>query len=107
LRVRLAAHRLGHGGARPISTDGIPGGSKAQAYSAVTLPAVTANAGVWHPVGQAINSAALTATIGLGCYQNVRGIYVLPPGGVFSMATLGSTAAGGAQLTVTWEEFQP
>lgn len=96
----------GTAAAGPLSTDGLPGGSRAQAYSAVTLPAQTANAGLWHPVGQAINSAALTATIGLGTYANVRGIYRLPPGGVFSMATLGSTAAGAAQLFATWEEEQ-
>jgi len=83
------------------SSDGVPGGSRAAVASAVTI--VAAN-GVWHPVGPSVNSAALTATIGLGAWQNVRGLYYLPPGGIFSLATLGSTAAGACQLSIHWEE---
>lgn len=88
----------------PLSTDGIYGGSRAVCASAVTLSAATAAGGIWQPVGPGLNSAALTATIGLGSYVNVRGIYVLPPGGQLSLATLGSTAAGAAQLFINWEE---
>lgn len=82
-------------------TDGISGGSNASVFSAVTIVATN---GVWHPVGMAINSAALTATIGLGTWTNVRGLYYLPPGRLLSLATLGSTAAGASQIGVTWEE---
>lgn len=83
------------------STDGIPGGSRAMVASAVTI---VAGNGVWHPVGPAFNTAALTATIGAGLYQNVRGIYYLPPGAILSLATLGSTTGGAMQLGATWEE---
>lgn len=83
------------------ATDGNPGPTNASVFSAVTIVAAT---GLWHPVGPAFNTAALTATIGAGVWQNVRGLYTLPPGRLFSLATLGSTAAGASQLCVTWEE---
>src|SRR3990167_442272 len=76
-------------------TDGIVGGTYASVFSGVPSVAAT---GVWHPVGPSVNTAALTATIGAGAYQNVRGLYYLPPGRLFSLATLGSTAAGAAQI---------
>lgn len=85
----------------PKSTDGLPSTSRAGVASAVTI--VNAN-GLWHPVGPAFNTAALTATIGAGTWQNVRGLYSVPPGGIFSLATLGSTAAGASQLFINWEE---
>lgn len=85
----------------PIATDGIAGGSRAVVASTVTISAAN---GVWHPVGMSVNSAALTATIGLGTYQQVRGLYYLPPGGIFSLAVLGSTAAGTSQFSIQWEE---
>ncbi len=87
----------------PTPTDGLSPTTKAQAKSAVTI----IQSGIWHPVGTALNSAALTATIGLGMWQNVRGLYTVPPGQIFSMATLGSTTGGANQLYVQWEEFQP
>lgn len=85
----------------PRGLDGILGGSKAQVASAVTIP----NSGLWHPVGQSVNAGAATATIGMGTYQKVRGIYTVPPGGLFAMAVLCS-AVGSAtcSLYVTWEE---
>lgn len=87
----------------PRPTDGFPGGSKAVVASAVTI---VANNGVWQPVGDCVNSAALTATIGMGTWRNVRGLFLLPPGGIFSLATLGSTTGGANQLFVNWEEEQ-
>ena len=86
------------------ATDGIPGGSKAVVASAVTI--VNAN-GLWHPVGSSFNTAALTATIASGGWTYVKGMYRVPPGGVFSLATLCSAAGSAAcQSYVTWEEEQ-
>lgn len=83
------------------STDGMPTATRANVASAVTI---TAANGVWHPVGQSIVCAG-TANIGLGTWTNVRGLYTVPPGGIFSLAGLCS-AAGSAkcQLYVQWEE---
>lgn len=85
----------------PKPLDGIIGGTTAQCYSAVTI----VNSGVWHPVGSAVNSAALTATIAMGTWTYVRGLYYVQPGGVFSVAGF-CDAAGSAKCSafVTWEE---
>ncbi len=85
----------------PYAMDGSGSSTRATVASAVTLPA---NAGLWHPVGQSTNSAALTATIGLGVSTVVKGIYSLPPGGIFALATLGSTTGGALQSFITWSE---
>lgn len=95
----------------PFAVDGLPnslpaGGSRAAVASAVTLTAGQAASGAWHPVGTAFNTAALTATIAAGVWANVKGLYRLAPGGLIALATLGSTAAGAVQLSVTWEEEQ-
>lgn len=85
----------------PRALDGVFGGSKAQACSAVTI----GNSGIWHPVGASVNAGAATATIAMGAYQNVRGIYTVPPGGLFALAVLCSAAgAATCSLFVTWEE---
>lgn len=87
----------------PKACDGLFPNSKAQVATAVTI----VNSGVWHPVSSAVNSAALTATISMGTWSNVRGIYTVPPGGVFALAAF-CNAAGSAKccLFVTWEEAQ-
>lgn len=92
----------------PLSTDGIVGGSKAIVVSAVTLTAGQAAGGIWHPVGMSVNGAAAAATISMGAWTNVRGLYVLPPGGLLSLAVLCS-AAGAATCNIyaTWDESQP
>jgi hypothetical protein len=92
----------------PLPLDGLPpGGSHAQVSGAVTLTAGQAAAGAWHAVGPAINSTANTATIGLGSWANVSGIYSLAPGAILSLAVFCS-AAGSAtnQIVVTWQEVQ-
>lgn len=85
----------------PLPLDGQPGGSLATVKSAVTI----VNNGFWHAVGMSVNGGAATATISMGSYQLVRGLYVVPPGGIFSLAVLCS-AAGSATCDcfVTWEE---
>lgn len=88
----------------PLATDGIVGGSRGVCYGAVTLLAGQLASGTWHPVGPSINTAAMTASIANGMWQNVRGLYQLPPGGLLSMAVLINAAAGANQLSVTWEE---
>lgn len=91
----------------PVSTDAQSGapGSKAVILSAVTLNSGVAAAGMWHPVGNSTNGGAATATISMGMWQAVRGIYILPPGGLLSLAVLCS-AAGTATCDefITWEE---
>ncbi len=86
----------------PRSTDGITGGTNAVVASAVTIGATWGN---WHPVGMSVNGGAATATISMGAWQYVRGMYLLPPGGVISLAVLCS-AAGSAtcDIFVNWEE---
>lgn len=64
-----------------------------------------ANSGVWHPVGPSVNTPN-TANIGLGVYQDVYGRYVVPPGQIFSLATLNATAAGAFSPFIIWHEAQ-
>jgi len=83
----------------------INSGSLAQAGSSVTI----VNDGVWHPVGQSVNSGGGTATIGLGTWTNLiqpngQPIYVIPPGGMISFSVVSSTAAGTVANYVTWTE---
>lgn len=89
----------------PLSTDGGVNNSAGIAYSGVTLSAGVAAQGLWHPVGMSVNGGAATATISMGAWQNVRGLYVLPPGGLLSLAVLCS-AAGSATCNIycNWEE---
>lgn len=80
-------------------------GSLAQAGSTVTI----VNDGVWHPVGQSVNSGGGTATIALGTWTNLvqpngQPIYVLPPGGMLSLAVVSATTAGTCLIFVTWTE---
>lgn len=89
--------------AGPFPTDGMPSASRAAVASAVTI---TAANGMWQPIGDCVNSAALTATIGMGTWQKVDGLFRLPPGGIFSLATLGSTTGGANQLFINWREEQ-
>jgi hypothetical protein len=86
----------------PKPTDGNPVPSLGQVKSAVTIIL----SGVWHPVGPSFNTAALTATIGAGLWVPVRGLYTVPPGQIFSLATLGSTTGGACQLYINYEEAQ-
>lgn len=77
--------------------------TRAGVYSAVTI----VNSGLWHPVTPSVNEGAQTANIGQSVWAYVRGIYYVPPGGIFCLAGFCS-AAGSAkcQLYVTWEEQQ-
>ena len=79
--------------------------SKAAVQQAVTLTAGQAASGFWHPVGPALITAAMTATIGCGSWVNVAGIYQLAPGSILSLASFCS-AAGSAKntISVTWSE---
>lgn len=84
----------------PKALDGLPPTSAASVASAVTI----VNDGIWHPVGLSVNGGAATATIAMGSWANVNGIYVVPPGGLFSLAVLCNAVAGTNQIFVTWSE---
>lgn len=75
--------------------------SVAVAGSAVTIT----NDSLWHPCSMNVNDASATAGIALGNYAFVGGLYVIPPGGTFSLAVL-CNAAGTATCNcyVTWTE---
>ena len=75
--------------------------SVAQVGSAVAI----VNDSVWHPVSESATIGATTTTIANGTWSNVNGIYVVPPGGLLSLAVLCS-AAGTAtcSIGVTWFE---
>lgn len=86
------------------------GGFKAQGSFALVGSAVTvANSSIWHPIGTGYDTAA-TTTIGLGTFWQTPTvgalIYVVPPGGIFSLATLAATNAGTNHLSVCWREVQ-
>ena len=62
------------------------------------------NNGIWHPIGNSIVCAG-TANIALGTYVDTNGLYVVPPGGIFSLAMLCSAAASATcSFFVTWSE---
>ena len=86
----------------PKSLSGRVSTSAATVLSGVTLGA---NDGLWHPAGSSVNAGAATATVGLGTDFDCNGLYVIPPGGTFSLAVLCSAAASQTnQLFVTWSE---
>lgn len=91
----------------PYPTDGLTSTSRGLVASAVTLSASQVASGMWHPVGMSTNGGAATATISMGAWQNVDGLYRLPPGGILSLAVLCS-AAGSATCDhfVNWREEQ-
>lgn len=91
----------------PYPTDGLPSASKAMVASAVTLTASQVASSMWHPVGNSTNGGAATATISMGMWQNVDGLYRIPPGGILSLAVLCS-APGSATCDcfVQWREEQ-
>ena len=99
--VSASTTPAGTAGFGPEPLDSLASDSRAVALSAVTI----SNSSIWHPVGTSVNGGAATATIGMGNWQNVRGIYSLRPGGLFSLAVLCS-AAGSAtcRCFCTWEE---
>ena len=91
-------------GPKPLGS-GAAAGSNGVAVSTVTI----VQDGIWHPVGWSANSGAGTATIALGTWTNLintfgQPLYVIPPGGMLSLAVLSSTAAGKCVCSVTWTE---
>ena len=81
------------------------GGGPASPSLAVVQSAVTiVNDGIWLPVGPSTNTGSATATIALGTWALVSGVYVIPPGGMLSLAVVTSSAAGVAKIYVTWTE---
>jgi hypothetical protein len=86
----------------PLSMGGYAAsGTFAQVGSAVTI----VNSSVWLPLVTCASTAA-TTTIGLGTAWQGTGIFVVPPGGIFSLATLSATNAGTCHLSVVWREVQ-
>ena len=85
----------------PKSLSGRASQSNASVGSAGTI----VNSGAWHTIGPAAQGYAATATVALGGDYDVNGLYVVPPGGIFSLAVFCS-AAGSATCThyVTWSE---
>lgn len=89
----------------PLSCDGTTGKSKGVVYTAVTLTAGQSNATIWHPVGGPVNSEALTATVGIGQWAAVNGIYRLAPGAILAGAVLcGAAGSAKCKIAVTWSE---
>ena len=109
-QAQLLAH-LSNGAvsAAPSNTAGLGpkslSGRASQSNATVGSTATIVNSGAWHTVGPAAQGYAATATIALGGDYDVNGLYVVPPGGIFSLAVLCS-AAGSATCTcyVTWHE---
>lgn len=87
-------------GPKPLGTGRSIVGSLAQIVTAVTI----VNDGIWHVVAPSQNTGAATATIALGTWVKVDGFYVIPPGGLLSLAVVSSTAAGTAKCYATWVE---
>ncbi len=88
-------------GLGPKSLSGKGATTRAQIGSAGTI----VNNGIWHPIGPAQLGLAATASIALGGDFDVNGLYVVPPGGIFSLAVFCSAA--GTQTCncyVTWSE---
>lgn len=109
-QMQLLAHvSNGAVAAAPSNTAGLGpkslSGRVSQSNATVGSTATIVNSGIWHTVGPSAQSYAATATIGLGGDYDVNGLYVIPPGGIFSLATLCS-AAGSATCAhyVTWSE---
>ena len=59
----------------------------------------------WEVVGQ-FGSGSSTATIGMGCYADLFGGWLVPPGAVFLANAALGTAAGTGSLGIVWHEVQ-
>jgi hypothetical protein len=110
----IQAHLIAHNStaavaAAPSNTAGLGpkscSGRANQSSAVVGSTATIVNSGVWHPVGPSVLGLAATASIALGSDYDVNGLYVVPPGGIFSLATFCS-AAGIQTCThyVVWSE---
>ena len=82
------------------------GRAEALTHAQIGTAGTIVNNSVWHPVGESVNAGAATATVALGTWANVNGIYVIPPGGLLSLAVVCSAAGGSVtcNLYVTWYE---
>lgn len=85
------------------------GYAASQTFSQVGSAVSIVNSSIWHPAGMGYATAA-TTTIGLSSYWSWPGtgisMYVVPPGGIFSMATLAATTGGTCHLSICWRETQ-
>lgn len=83
-------------GALPIyGASGKPINFAINAKASVTIVAETPLS-IWIPTGAMAATGAAT-TIGLNIHNELYGRFIVPPGGMFSLATLAQTAAGSFQ----------
>ncbi len=92
------------GGTAALGPKPLGGGPAQGSLAQIVTAATIVNDGIWHVVGPSQNAGAATATIALGTWANVNGLYVIRPGGLLSLAVVTSTAAGTAKCYATWVE---
>lgn len=67
---------------------------------------VTVTDNGWIPLSGTLNTAALTATIGLGEYIPVNGLFIIPPGFYLALHCSGTAATAAFQSFFVWHEVQ-
>lgn len=78
---------------------------KAISKASVALAAIGAGNNVaWVPVGPSV-SAVTTTTVGMNLHTETYGRWIVPPGGIFSLATAAQTAVGTFQPYIKFYEM--
>lgn len=60
----------------------------------------------WFPIGNTVNTAALTATKGCTVEADIKGAIIIPPGCLLSLDCVGTAATASGQFYVTLYEVQ-
>jgi len=79
---------------------GVSGPSKA-----VSSHTVTVISDGWTAVGNQ-QVTALTATVGMQLFQQLQGLWIVPPGALFCAAIIAVNTTAAGQLSVYWHEVQ-
>lgn len=74
--------------------------------NATALPATTGLAANWFPIGQVGAKAGAVATPGYGCYQQLDGDIIVPPGRYFALHVLANVVGETFVGFVGWHEKQ-
>lgn len=101
------AGMLNKGRVSAMTADLTPFGLAGHAYAGkgkVDLAATVVDDG-WHPIGNSVVGPA--SQIGLNVDVKVNGLYIVPPGGAFSIAALANTVTTiTVKMGIRWHEVQ-
>lgn len=92
----------------PKKLNGVGPGYDTKAISVLTtaLPATTGLAANWFPLGMSAQKPGAATTPGYGCYANVDGRIIVPPGRYFAVHVLANVVGETFVHWIAWHERQ-